>query len=108
MDGEEFLSTTISILATSPDFRAAIENLSRLANSCISEWCGVFKVESEHGLRRLIPLEGLYPLNLHAATGPGYVLRTGEVQFLTEVTDEVMENVGLGAGEAPFRNGQRA
>jgi len=107
MDGEEFLATTISILATSPDFRATIENLSRLANSCFSDWCAVFTVESEHGLRRLIPLEGLYPLNLHAATGPGYVLRTGEVQFLTGVTDEVVENLGFRAGES-FANGQRA
>src|SRR5438105_3902029 len=108
MDGEEFLSTTISILATSPDFRTAIENLSRLANSYISDWCAVFTVESEHGLRRLIPLEGLYPLNVHAPTGPGYVLRTGEVQFLTEVTDEVLENLGFGADEPPFGNGHRA
>src|SRR6266850_1188714 len=108
MDAEEFLSTTISILATSPNLRATIENLSRLANSWLSDWCAVFAVENEHGLRRLIPLEDLYPLNLQAATGPGYVLRTGEVQFLKEVTDEVLVNLGLQADAPPFGNGQKA
>ena len=79
-DAEVFLSETISILAASPDFRATIENLSVLANSTLSDWCGVFTFESEHTLRRLIPYEGLYPLNIHAASGPGYALRTGEAQ----------------------------
>jgi signal transduction histidine kinase len=108
MDAEEFLATTISILATSPDCRAAIEKLSRLANSCFSDSCAVFTVESEQGLRRLIPLEGLYPLDPHAPTGPGYVVRTGEVQFVTEVTDEVLKNLGFRADDPAFGNGQRA
>jgi signal transduction histidine kinase len=107
MDAEEFLLKTIAVLATSPDFRATIDDLSRLANSHLSLWCAVFTFENEHSLRRLIPTDGLYPLNLHAPTGPGYVLRTGEAQFLAEVDDEVLATLGLRAGEAPFVNGQR-
>jgi len=106
MDAKLFLSETISILATSPDFRATIENLSVLANSTLSDWCGVFTFESEHTLRRLIPYEGLYPLDIHAASGPGYVLRTGEAQLLTDLNDDVLANLGLQPGEATLENGQ--
>jgi signal transduction histidine kinase len=105
MDAEVFLSETISILAASPDFRATIENLSVLANSTLSDWCGVFMFESEVTLRRLLPYEGLYPLNIHASWGPGYVLRTGQAQLLTDLSDEVLASLGLRPNEAVLENG---
>jgi signal transduction histidine kinase len=102
MDAEEFLVKTISILATTPDFRAMVGELSRLANSHLSRWCAVFTLANEHSLRRLIPTEGLYPLDLHEPTGPGYVLRTGEAQFVAEVDDEGLGTLGLQEGDAPL------
>src|SRR6266550_290440 len=107
MDAEEFLATTISILAAAPDFRAAIEKLSRLANACFSDWCGVFMVESG-ALRRLLPVEDLYPLNPYALAGPGHVVRTGEAQFLTDVTDGLLEDLGFRADESRSGNAERA
>ncbi len=105
MDAEVVLSETISILAASPDFRATMENLSVLANSTLSDWCAVFTFETEHTLRRLIPYEGLYLLNIHAATGPGYVLRTGEAQLLTDLNDDVFASLGLRPNEAAIESG---
>jgi signal transduction histidine kinase len=102
MDAEEFLAKTISILGTSRDFRETVQNLSRWANTWISDWCAVFAFENEHSLRRLTPMEGLYPLDLHAPSGPGYVLRTGEGQFLRDVTNEVLESVGFRRSDTPF------
>jgi signal transduction histidine kinase len=107
MDAEEFLAKTISILATSTDFRAAIDDLSRLANSHLARWCAVFTIANEYSLRRLVPAEGLYPLDLHAPTGAGYVLRTGEAQFVAEVDEEVLATLGLPAVETPFANGDK-
>lgn len=106
MDPERFLSNTISILASSPDFRNTVENLGRLATSHFADWCGIFMFENEQTIRRLAivvngnsagsaHLELLYPLDLHATTGPGHVLRTGEHQVITNVTDDMAPSLGL-------------
>jgi signal transduction histidine kinase len=107
MDAWEFCSKAISILATSPDFPATADNLARLANSSISDWCAIFIFENENSLRRLLPGEGLYPLDFHASSGPGYVLRTGEPQFLPEVTEETLASLGFRSGDPPFDKSQR-
>src|SRR5437773_8798640 len=111
MDTGEFLEKTISTLAASPDFRTTIENLARLGTSYLSEWCGVFTFENERTIRRLIlmrngnalpgslQVEALYPLDLHSASGPAFVFRTGEHQLLSNVTDELWLNLGLKAGD---------
>jgi signal transduction histidine kinase len=107
MDAREFLSKAISILATSRDFPATIDELSRLANSSISDWCVLFSFENEHSMRRLLPVEGLYPLDLHAPAGPGYVLRTGEPQFLPKVSDDALASLGFRPDDPQFDNGRR-
>ncbi len=117
MDAERFLSTTISILATSQDFRTAIENLGRLATARLAEWCAVFTFENEQ-VRRLAVItrshpansspqvEMLYPLKLHAP-GPASVLRTGEPQLITDVTEEIAESLGLKPEELVMPGGGR-
>src|SRR5437762_8359457 len=92
MDAERFLANTISILSTSPDFRTTIDNLSRLATTNFADWCGVFAFENEQTVRRIAVapaghIEALYPLDLHAAAGPGHMLRSGERQILTNIDD---------------------
>ncbi len=110
MDAEGFLSNTISILASSPDFRITVENLARLATSRLAEWCGIFIFENEKTIRRLLVVENgnceqgasielLYPLDLHAPAGPGRVLRTGEHQLITNVTFDMAESLGLRSDE---------
>src|SRR5262249_41648038 len=42
---------------------------------------------------------GLYSLDLHASSGPGHVLRTGEPEVRSVVTDEIMECLGLKPGQ---------
>src|ERR1041384_3135083 len=85
MEAREFLSKTISILATSPSYSSTIDSLARLANSTISDWCAIFVFENQNSLRRLVPSQGIYALDFHASSGPGYVLRTGKPQFVAEV-----------------------
>ncbi len=112
MDAERFLANTISILAASPDFRTTIDNLSRLGATTFADWCGVFMFENEQTIRRLSiapapQAEALYPLDLHATTGPGHVLRTGEHQLLPNITDEVAESLGLKQDELVVADGHR-
>src|SRR5262245_24757128 len=107
MDITEILSDAILILATSPEFRRAVDGLSRLATSSICDACLIFSLENENSLRRLLPVEGLYPLDPHASYGPGYVVRTGEPQFIVEVSDEVLASFGFRADELSFDGDQR-
>jgi len=106
MDAERFLSNTISILATSADLSTTIENLACLASTELADCCVVFTFENEQTVRRLAiatrtqsisnghQTNALYPLDLHAPTGPGHLLRTGECETLT-VTPAVLESLGL-------------
>ena len=106
MDAERFLSNTISILATSADLSTTIQNLAGLASTELADCCVVFTFENERTVRRLAianrtqsisnghQTNALYPLDLHAPTGPGHLLRTGECETLT-VTPAVLESLGL-------------
>jgi signal transduction histidine kinase len=111
MDAARFLANTISILSTSADFRTTIDNLSRLAASGLADWCGIFMFENEQTIRRLAVappphIEGLYPLDLHASTGPAHVRRTGRPELLTEITSEAAESLGFKPGELVLADGR--
>src|SRR5262249_3851255 len=109
MDAERFLSNTISILATSADLGTTIDNLARLATAELAEYCTVFMFENEQTIRRMAvvqrtgaaseaqQVDALFPLDLHAAAGPGNVLRTGECQVLTRITPQILDELGLEA-----------
>jgi signal transduction histidine kinase len=107
MDSREFLSQTISILATSPDLPTSIDNLAGLAIPSISDWCVVFGFENENSMRRLFPVEGLFPIDFHAPAGPGYALRTGEPQLLSQIGNDFLVRLGFHPDDPPFNNGCR-
>src|SRR5690348_2758360 len=112
MDAESFLSSTISILATSADPRITIDNLARLATMELAESCAVVMFENQQAVRRLaiarrsesMPVDNtvdlLYPLDLQSSIGPGHVLRTGECEMLSDVTPEVLESLGMTPDES--------
>jgi signal transduction histidine kinase len=109
MDAERFLSNTISILASSADLRTTIDNLARLAAAELAEYCTVFMFENDQTIRRMQAVQrtttgaqgqqvdALFPLDLHAAAGPGNVLRTGECQILTRISPQILDELGLEA-----------
>src|SRR5437762_8826062 len=112
MDAARFLANTISILSTSADFRTTIDNLSGLATSGLANWCGVFMFENEQTIRRLAVappphIEGLYPLDLHASTGPAHVRRTGRPELLTEITGKTAESLGFKPDELVLADGRK-
>ena len=119
MDAERFLSTTVSVLAAAPDLRTAIEDLGQLAASRLAEWCAFYAFENEQTVRRLAVMRRgeprnsspqpavLYPLDLHGGSGPGYVLRTGELQLVANITDQVAESLGFKPEELITADGRR-
>jgi signal transduction histidine kinase len=92
MDAEHFLATTISTLASSPEFPATINNLARLAVPGLADWCAIFTLENA---------------DLNAPAGPGHVLRTGRSESLTNITDEVAAALGFKLAELPLPNGNK-
>lgn len=107
MDAERFLSNTISILATSADLPTTVENLACLASAELVDCCAVFMFENEQTIRRVAlagkgkspsnghPVDALYPLDLHAAAGPGHVLRSGECEILLELDPQILETLAV-------------
>jgi len=103
----DVISSAIAILATSADFKTTIENLAALGASELADWCAIFSFENEHTVRRLTRPEGLYSLDLNASSGPGHVLRTGEAEVRSGVTDENIESLGLKPAQLVSANGGR-
>jgi signal transduction histidine kinase len=113
MNAEAFLTNIICTLATSPDFHTTIENLARLATDSFCDWCGVYMFENEQTIRRLAispagtQLEALFPLDLHATTGPAHVRRTGTAEVLTNVEGNLAAGLGLKPDELILEDGRK-
>jgi len=112
MNAEAFLTNIICALATSPDFRTTIDNLARLATDSLCDWCGVYMFENEQTIRRLAvsptaQVEALFPLDLHATTGPAHVRRTGTAELLTNVDDNIAAGLGLKPEELMLPDGRK-
>jgi len=100
MNSERFLQDIIAALSTSPDFRTTIDSLARLGTEDLADWCAIYMFENEQMVRRLavapVPqIEALFPLDVHAKSGPGYVRRSGEYQLLTNPGPDVTWNLGI-------------
>jgi len=111
MDADRFLTDIISTLSTSPDLRSSIHNLAQLATRGLADWCGIYAFENDHAIRRLavapIPqVEALFPLDLHALTGPAQVRRTGELQLIPDPFGKVAEGLGIKPEELLLADGR--
>src|SRR5262249_8077424 len=112
MNSERFLTNIISTLATSPDLRTTIDNLAILATDGLADWCGVYIFENDQTIRRLAvsPMqqtEVLFPLVLHATTGPAYVRRTGDAQVLRDFDADVHDGLGIRPEELVLKDGRK-
>jgi signal transduction histidine kinase len=110
MNAEAFLTNIVCALAASPDFRATIDNLASLATKQLCDWCSVYMFENEQTIRRLAvsptaQVEALFPLDLHATTGPAHVRRTGVAELRTEVDEEIAAGLGLKPEEVILGDG---
>ncbi|HEX2778263.1 MAG TPA: ATP-binding protein [Gemmatimonadaceae bacterium] len=96
-----FLNEASEILGSSLDFEQTLRDVARLAVPRLAEWCGV-EIVGEDGVPRQLAVEHSdpakiavaeelrrrYPAPLDAPHGIPHVLRTGQSQFVPEITDE--------------------
>ena len=93
-----------SRLSASLDARTTLETVAAFIVPDLADWCAVHALDPNGLVRPLIiaenvPGEGLHqsplppvmPLTPDAVYGHGYVLRTGEAQLISEITDDVRE-----------------
>jgi PAS domain S-box-containing protein len=108
-DGVHLLLRASRILASSLSYRTTLSNVARLAVPTLADWCivsviedGVLKrvamahVDPEKE-RIIAELEQSYP-EARSSTPAVHVIRTGEPEFVPEVTEELMGERTMDAG----------
>ena len=96
-----FLNEASEILSSSLDFEETLRSVARLAVPRLADWCGV-EMLGDDGVARQLAVEHAdpakvslarelrtrYPAPLDAPGGLPFALRTGESQFVPEITDD--------------------
>jgi PAS domain S-box-containing protein len=104
-----FLAEASTMLASSLDYESTLERVARLAVSQIADWCTVHVAE-KGGLARIVvahadPLMASFaeeysrkhPETIHADHGVGRVLRTGEPEVVSPITEEMLAAAAVDA-----------
>ena len=97
-----FLADAASELASSLDYQVTLSNVARLAVPAFADWCAIDVVDDGR-LRRLAvahvdpakvqlaqELADRYPPDPDAPHGAWQVMRTGQSEFIAEITDEML------------------
>ena len=98
-----FLAEASELLARSLDPDEALRQLAELAVQRFADWCGVELVEESGALRSVAvahadprrvelaqELRARYPVDPHSATGVAGVIRSGESELHTEISDDAL------------------
>jgi PAS domain S-box-containing protein len=111
---QRFLSEASTLLAGSLDYSTTMESLTRLVVPEIADWCGVDVLTAEGHVEHLalahvdpVRLELVRevirrnPIDLSAENGAGKVLRTGQPEWIPEVSDERLAAVARASPVLP-------
>ena len=98
-----FIVAAGDALSRSLDYRKTLAEVAKLAVGGIADWCVVHVVEADGTVSELAvahedpaqvafaqELEERYPPNPDQPTGPAAVVRTGEAELVSEITDEML------------------
>ncbi|HEX6510561.1 MAG TPA: PAS domain S-box protein [Chloroflexota bacterium] len=101
-----FLAEASNVLSSSLDYEVTLASVARLAVPRVSDWCAVHIVDDDGAVRQLAvehidptkvalasELVRLYPYDPDAANGVPAVLRSGEPEFISDIPDELIEQV---------------
>jgi PAS domain S-box-containing protein len=104
---QRFLDEAARLLHASLSYDDTLQQLARLAIPELADWCVVDLVE-DGGIRRVATAHRdpakvelaaewarRYPLDRDAPTGPPNVIRTGEAELATEISDEMLARAAL-------------
>jgi signal transduction histidine kinase/CheY-like chemotaxis protein len=110
-----FLAEAASVIFSTLGYKERLESLARLAVPRVADGCSIHVLEEDGTPRRaaiahrdperardIALLEDRFPSAPDAPLGVPYVLRTGEVQLIPEVTDEVFQAAAAGPAALPL------
>jgi signal transduction histidine kinase len=99
----QLLSDASRILASTLDYEKTLDAVARLAVGTLADWCGVDLVESDGKIRQVIvahkdeekvrwarELNKRYPSNYDGPNGVGAVIRSGNPEIYSDITDEML------------------
>ena len=100
-----FIAEATELLSSSLDYSQTLARVARLAVPRLADWCAVDMVGPDGEIERLAvahedpakvqwayELQKRYPPNPDDLHGVAYVLRTGEPEFIPEISDELLED----------------
>ncbi len=101
-----FLAEASTLLASSLDYETTLANVARLAVAHLADWCVVDIIEDDESIRRVAVAQAdpakeemLHRLARHYPFDPNRphplmkVLRTGQPEFLPEVSDSLLQSI---------------
>lgn len=101
--GARLLADAGRILASTLDYEKTLEAVARLAVGDIADWCGVDLVDESGTIRQVVvihkddekvkwarALNKRYPPNYDGPTGVGSVIRSGQPQLYSDISDDVI------------------
>jgi len=101
-----FLASASQSLANSLNLEVTLRTVARLAVPDFADWCAVDLVDSSGAIRRVAVehpdptklelvrrIEEDYPSNPDSPHGVHHVIRTGELQFIADIPEELLEAV---------------
>jgi signal transduction histidine kinase/DNA-binding response OmpR family regulator/HPt (histidine-containing phosphotransfer) domain-containing protein len=107
---QRFLAEASTLLASSLDYETTLETVARLAAPYFADWCMAHMIEADHHIRRVAlafadpskqhladELQRNYMLDPNAPISYPKVLRTGESDLISEVTDKELVQVARDA-----------
>jgi GAF domain-containing protein len=69
---------------------ARLERLVKLLVPALASWCAIDLVDEEGAIRRLVAEPEAFPFEPGAPHGSAIVVRTGEPELVTRITDDVL------------------
>jgi PAS domain S-box-containing protein len=109
-EAQRFLAEAGTTFSSSLDYRTTLASVARLAVSYLADWCVVDILEEDGSLDRLAmthqdpekvalarELEERYPPEPDAPRGVAQVLRTGQSELISEISEQLVEEAAYDA-----------
>jgi PAS domain S-box-containing protein len=102
-EGAQLLAEASRVLASTLDYEKTLEAVARLAVGELADWCAVDLVQPDGGIRQVVvshvdeakikwakELNKRYPPDYAGPTGVGHVIRTGQPELYSDISDEML------------------
>jgi PAS domain S-box-containing protein len=103
---ERFLGDATTMFSSSLDYELTLESAARLAVPYMADYCLVHMLEDDNSIRRMIvahedpvreeawrDMQRRFPLDLNTPHTIAKVLRTGQAELFSDISEELMQNV---------------